>query len=93
LLSAASYIECAAYPTAPASGNRQHAVEEFCGQSNTGENVMLRYALAFFVVAIFAAVFGFTGIAAGAAGIAKMLFAVFVVIAIAAFLISLSRRA
>ena len=32
---------------------------------------MLHYALVFFVVAIIAAVFGFTGIAVGAAEIAK----------------------
>ncbi len=35
---------------------------------------MLKWALIFFVVAIIAALFGFTGIAAGAAEIAKILF-------------------
>lgn len=48
-------------------------------------NTMLRFALAFFIVAIIAAVFGFGGIAAGAASIAKVLFFIFVVL----FLISL----
>lgn len=38
---------------------------------------MLKWALVFLVVAIIAAVFGFGGIAAGAAGIAKILFYVF----------------
>ena len=35
---------------------------------------MLHYAVIFFVIALIAAVFGFGGIAAGAAGIAKILF-------------------
>lgn len=38
---------------------------------------MLSWALTFFVIAIIAAVFGFTGIAAGAASIAKLLFLIF----------------
>jgi uncharacterized membrane protein YtjA (UPF0391 family) len=38
---------------------------------------MLKWALVFLVVAIVAAVFGFGGIAAGAATIAKILFFVF----------------
>lgn len=45
---------------------------------------MLRLALVFFVVAIIAAVFGFGGIAIGAAEIARLLFYLFV----AFFLIS-----
>ena len=57
------------------------------------ETVMLHYALAFFVVALIAALFDFTGIAAGAAGIAKILFIVFLVVAAVTFLLSLSRRA
>ena len=39
---------------------------------------MLQYAAVFFVVALIAAVFGFTGIAVGAAEIAKILFFIFV---------------
>jgi uncharacterized membrane protein YtjA (UPF0391 family) len=46
---------------------------------------MLRWALAFFVIAIIAGVFGFLGIAVAAAGIAKLLFYLFLVL----FLISL----
>jgi len=41
---------------------------------------MLSWAATFFVVAIIAAVFGFGGIASGAAGIAKVLFFVFLVV-------------
>ena len=39
---------------------------------------MLKLALFFFVVSIIAALFGFTGISVAAAGIAKILFFVFV---------------
>jgi uncharacterized membrane protein YtjA (UPF0391 family) len=46
---------------------------------------MLKWALVFFIIAIIAALFGFTGIAAGAATIAKWLF----FIAVAIFLIFL----
>jgi len=35
---------------------------------------MLHYAVVFFVIALIAALFGFGGIAAGAAGIAQILF-------------------
>jgi uncharacterized membrane protein YtjA (UPF0391 family) len=40
---------------------------------------MLSWAITFFVLALIAAVFGFTGIAAGAAGIAKVLLVLFVI--------------
>ncbi len=42
---------------------------------------MLQWALTFFVIALIAAVFGFGGIAASAAGIAKILFFGFIVLA------------
>lgn len=48
---------------------------------------MLYYAAVFFVIAIVAALFGFTGIAVGAASIAKFLFFIFLVGAIVALLI------
>jgi uncharacterized membrane protein YtjA (UPF0391 family) len=41
---------------------------------------MLSWAATFFVIAIIAAIFGFGGIATGAAGIAKVLFFVFLVV-------------
>jgi uncharacterized membrane protein YtjA (UPF0391 family) len=41
---------------------------------------MLYWALVFFVVALIAGVLGFTGIAIAAAGIAKLLFVVFLVL-------------
>jgi uncharacterized membrane protein YtjA (UPF0391 family) len=40
---------------------------------------MLRWSLAFFIVAIIAAIFGFGGIATGAADIARILFFFFIV--------------
>jgi uncharacterized membrane protein YtjA (UPF0391 family) len=45
-----------------------------------GSFVMLYWAAVFFVIALTAAVLGFSGIAAGAAGIAKILFFVFLVL-------------
>jgi uncharacterized membrane protein YtjA (UPF0391 family) len=54
---------------------------------------MLRWALAFFVVALVAAVLGFGGIAVAAAGIAKLLFFVFLVLFLVALLGGLVRRA
>lgn len=41
---------------------------------------MLRWAIGFFILALIAALFGFGGIAAGAAGIAKILFFGFVIL-------------
>ena len=42
---------------------------------------MLKWALGFFVLALIAAVFGFGGIAGASAGIAKILFIGFIVLA------------
>ena len=53
---------------------------------------MLHYAVVFFVIALIAAVFGFGGIAASAVGIAKILFFVFVVLALVSFLVGVLRR-
>jgi uncharacterized membrane protein YtjA (UPF0391 family) len=50
---------------------------------------MLRWAFIFLVVALIAAAFGFTGIAAGAAGIAKVLFFLFVAIFVVMLLLGL----
>jgi uncharacterized membrane protein YtjA (UPF0391 family) len=57
------------------------------------EDNMLRWALAFFVIAIIAAIFGFAGIAVAAAGIAKLLFFVFLVLFLVTLLGGLVRRA
>lgn len=53
---------------------------------------MLYWALVFLIVSIIAAVFGFGGIAVAAAGIARLLFFVFLVLFLIALVTGLSRR-
>jgi uncharacterized membrane protein YtjA (UPF0391 family) len=53
---------------------------------------MLYWALVFFIVALVAAVFGFGGLAVAAAGIAKILFFVFLVLFAITLLTGLTRR-
>ncbi len=53
---------------------------------------MLHYAVVFFVIALIAAVFGFGGIAAGAVEIAKILFFVFLILAVVSFIFGGRRR-
>lgn len=53
---------------------------------------MLHYAVVFLVIALIAAVFGFGGIAAGAVGIAKILFFVFIALAVISFLMGLLKK-
>jgi uncharacterized membrane protein YtjA (UPF0391 family) len=60
--------------------------------ADTGVAIMLHYAAVFFVIALIAAVFGFGGIAVGAAGIAKILFIIFLIGAVITFLMSMGRR-
>ena len=47
--------------------------------------ILASYAVVFFIIALIAAVFGFGGIAAGAAGIAKILFYIFLAIFLIVF--------
>ena len=53
---------------------------------------MLRWALIFFVVALLAAVLGFTGVAVAAAGVAKVLFFLFVILFLVTLLGHVARR-
>ncbi len=53
---------------------------------------MLHYALVFLLVAIVAAVFGFGGIAVGAASIAKLLFFIFLIGFLVSLVMHLGRR-
>ena len=53
---------------------------------------MLHYAVAFLVIALIAAVLGFGGIAADAAGVAKLLFFVFAGLSAVSFVLGLARR-
>jgi uncharacterized membrane protein YtjA (UPF0391 family) len=56
------------------------------------EMEMLNWALMFFLVALLAAVFGFTGIALAAAGVAKILFFLFLVLFLVSLLAHVVRR-
>lgn len=53
---------------------------------------MLHYAVVFFVIALIAALFGFGGIAASAVGIAKILFVVFLILAVASWIFGSVKR-
>jgi uncharacterized membrane protein YtjA (UPF0391 family) len=54
---------------------------------------MLRYAIGFFIVALVAALLGFGGIAFAAAGIAKILFYIFLVLFLVTLVGHLLRKA
>jgi uncharacterized membrane protein YtjA (UPF0391 family) len=58
---------------------------------NEGGPLMLGWALTFFIVALVAALFGFGGIAAGAASIAQVLFFVFLVLFVVSLVFHLLR--
>jgi uncharacterized membrane protein YtjA (UPF0391 family) len=51
---------------------------------------MLRYSLIFLVVSLIAAAFGFTGVSTAAAGIAKVLFYIFITLFLVALIAGLS---
>jgi uncharacterized membrane protein YtjA (UPF0391 family) len=53
---------------------------------------MLHYSIVFLVIALVAAIFGFGGIASGAVEIAKILFFIFAIMAIASFVFSLIKK-
>jgi uncharacterized membrane protein YtjA (UPF0391 family) len=53
---------------------------------------MLRWALGFFVIALVAALLGFTGIAVASAGIAKIIFFIFLILFVVSLLGHLFRR-
>ena len=57
------------------------------------EMIMLGWALTFLVVALIAALFGFGGIAVASAGIAKIIFFVFLVLFAVSLIASLFRTA
>ena len=54
---------------------------------------MLRWALGFFVIALVAAVLGFGGIAVAAAGIAKIIFYIFLAVFLISLIMHLARGA
>jgi len=52
---------------------------------------MVRWAFIFLIIAIGAALFGFTGIAAGAAAVAKFLFGLFLLLCLTFFILAISQ--
>jgi uncharacterized membrane protein YtjA (UPF0391 family) len=62
------------------------------GIPTSQEFFMLHYAVVFFVIALIAALFGFGGIAAGAVEIGKILFFVFLILAVASYLFGFIKR-
>jgi uncharacterized membrane protein YtjA (UPF0391 family) len=65
-------------------GDPRHAD---CNRARQEIKTMLHYAVVFFIIALIAAFFGFSGIAVGAAGIAKILFVAFLCIAVVSLLV------
>lgn len=55
-------------------------------------HAVLYYAAVFLVIALVAALFGFGGIAAGAAEIAKILFYIFILVAVISLVVGIVRR-
>jgi uncharacterized membrane protein YtjA (UPF0391 family) len=55
-------------------------------------NKMLHYTVVFLVIALVAALFGFTGIAVGAVGIAKILFYIFLLLFVISLVFGLMRQ-
>jgi uncharacterized membrane protein YtjA (UPF0391 family) len=77
----------------PDQSDRSEASRHSFPQPSTDkEDPMLYWALVFFVIALIAAVFGFTGVAVAAAGIAKILFFIFVVLFIISLIFGLRAR-
>lgn len=67
-------------------------VENSSGNSLKGGRVMLGGVVTFFAIAIIAGIFGFTGIMAASAGIAKILFFVFLTLFIISFVIGIFKK-
>jgi len=85
---AASYMMTTVCPT-PAT---QAAAHTGITSGNVRRIVMLYWAVVFFVIALVAALLGFTGIAVGFAAIAKILFMVFLVLFVVSLIAGLMRR-
>jgi len=68
--------------------------QQSCSMENRRKEFrMLYWALLFLLIAILAAVFGFTGISLLAAGVAKILFFIFLVLLVLSLVAGLVRRA
>jgi uncharacterized membrane protein YtjA (UPF0391 family) len=60
------------------------------GTSHLQGGTMLRWAVIFFIIAIIAGIFGFGGIASESAGIAKILFTIFLIIFVVTLILGLA---
>ena len=64
----------------------------FVDESTRKKGFMFSWTITFFVIAIIAAVFGFGGIAASAAGAGRITFIVAIILAVASFLMGRGRN-
>ena len=62
------------------------------GRTQGKEGSMLHYAVTFFIIALVAAILGFGGIAGSAIEIAKVLFVVFLILSVAAFILGRGKK-
>jgi len=93
---AGSHSKARGVPTARSTAAAQTEVCVFStnrrAPPDTRRSPMLHYAIVFFVIALIAAVFGFGGIAASAVGIGKILFFIFIVLAVLSFVFGMLRK-
>jgi uncharacterized membrane protein YtjA (UPF0391 family) len=85
-------------PSAEAPGWPQGTIHRSSGlnqqfESQSKGNLMLSWAIIFFILALVAAVFGFSGIASASAGIAQILFFLFLVLFAVSLIARLARSA
>lgn len=66
-----------------------HAAAKTQPFANTPEEIMLWWALVFFVIAIVAAIFGFAGIASAVASVAQVIFYIALIFFVVSFLVHL----
>jgi len=67
-------------------------MQEFANQTANLKDHLLRYAVIFLVIALIAGFLGFSSVMGAAAGIAQILFFVFLAITIVSFLLGLTSR-
>ena len=74
------------------SGPWRHAAQQATTHLSLEDTTMLQLAIACLVIALLAAILGFGGIAGSFVGVAKILFIVFLVLAVLSFLFGGFRR-
>jgi uncharacterized membrane protein YtjA (UPF0391 family) len=77
---------------APFTARFRHWALSHYEQKNRRRSKMLRWALGFFIVALIAGLLGFTGISVAAAGLAKILFYLFLILFLVTLMGHLLRR-